>query len=161
MSHERTSSWTVLWLPLVWSANSIPQPRLPQAPHLWKVYNPCPCHGHDPPPVSAVCTVRKEQVSYAKALADCQAFFPDCEARPRRARRRGARRRVGECGPVWMVHTQPLVSPTAAYVRPDAIQRCPEYAAVWPWATSAVLEAGTTRGGLRHCGGCYRALDAV
>src|SRR5215813_15612115 len=94
--------------------------RLPQALHLWK-----------------------EQLSYAKALPDCQAFVPDREARPCRARRRGARRRVGESSPIWMVYTQLLVSPTTADVRPDAIQRCPECAAVWPWAARTVLAADT------------------
>src|SRR5215467_7103730 len=97
----------------------------------------------------------KEQVAYAKALADCQAFFPGCEARPRRARRWGARSRVGECGPVRMVHPQPLARPTAAYVRPDAIQRRPECPAVWPWAARAVVEAGTPRNDLWHRGGCH------
>src|SRR5262249_4692843 len=103
----------------------------------------------------------KEQVAYAKALADCQAFFPDCSARPRRARRRGARRRVGKCGPVRVVHTQPLVSPTTAYVRPDAIQRRPECTGVWPWAARTVVGAGTPRDDLWHRGGCHRAFDAV
>src|SRR5262249_19806909 len=91
----------------------------------------------------------------------CQAFFPDGEARPRRARRWGTRRRVGECGPVRMVYSQPLASPTAAYVRPDAIQRRPECPAVWPWAARTVVEAGTPRNDLWYRGGCHRAFDAV
>src|SRR5215510_7900348 len=60
-----------------------------------------------------------------------------------------------------MVYTQPMVGPTAADVRPDAIQRCSEYAAVWPWAACAILAADTPRGGLRPCGGDHRALDAI
>src|SRR4029079_18425578 len=126
-------------------ANSVPQRQTAPGPAPMESIYSVSLKWPRPPPVSTVCTVHKEQVPYAKALADCQAFFPGCEARPRRARRRGTRRRVGECSPARMAHTQPLVSPTAAYVRPDAIQRRLECVAVWPWAARVVVGAGTTR----------------
>src|SRR5207302_917051 len=127
-------------------------------------------HGRGPPPVSTVYTARKESVSYAKALADCPAFVPNGEARPRRPRRWRACRRAGECGPFRVVHTQPLVSASAADVRPYAIQRCPELLPDWdrargpapagpPWAHPAPPRIAGVAGGWRGARGRPRVSD--